>query len=186
MPKVLEIAELGQPVLREKAVDIESVDDPRVQEFIDDLIETGIDSNGVGIAAPQVFQPYRIFVIHSRPNPRYPEAPEIGPLAIINPEIIEYSEEMEKDWEGCLSIPGIRGLVPRHRSIKTRYTTRDGKIEERQFDDFVARIFQHELDHLNGVVFLDRMESSREIITEKEYQRMMIKALEEIETQNEG
>lgn len=176
MSKVLEIAELGQHVLREKASDIDNVEEPAVQEFIDNLIETAIDSNGVGIAAPQVFEPYRIFIINSRPNPRYPEAPEMGPVAVINPEIISRSDEKEKDWEGCLSIPGIRGLVPRHKQIRTRYMTREGKIEEREFTDFVARIFQHEFDHLNGTVFLDRMESSREIITEKEYQRLMIQA----------
>lgn len=176
MSKVLEIAELGQHVLREKASDIDNVEEPAVQEFIDNLIETAIDSNGVGIAAPQVFEPYSIFIINSRPNPRYPEAPEMGPVAVINPEIISCSDEKEKDWEGCLSIPGIRGLVPRHKQIRTRYMTREGKIEEREFTDFVARIFQHEFDHLNGIVFLDRMESSREIITEKEYQRLMIQA----------
>ena len=186
MPKVLEIAELGQPVLRERAVEIETIQDPRVQEFIDDLTLTGIDSNGVGIAAPQVFQPYRIFIINSRPNPRYPDAPEMGPMAIINPEILSYSEQREKDWEGCLSIPGIRGLVPRHKSVLTRFTTRDGNIEEREFTEFAARIFQHEFDHINGVVFLDRMDSSREIITEKEYQRMMLKLAEDLEIENEG
>jgi len=179
MSKVLEIAELGQPVLREKSADIENIHDPAVQEFIDNLIETAIDSNGVGLAAPQVFEPYRVFIINSRPNPRYPSAPEIGPVAIINPEVISYSDEKEKDWEGCLSIPGIRGLVPRHKGIHARYTTRDGNAEEKEFTDFVARIFQHELDHLNGVVFLDRMESSREIITEKLYQQLMVEASED-------
>ncbi len=176
MPKILEIAELGQPVLREKSLDIDNIEDPAIQEFIDNLIQTAIDSNGVGIAAPQVFEPYRIFIINSRPNPRYPEAPEMGPVAIINPEIISYSEEKEKGWEGCLSIPGIRGLVPRYKHISIRYMTREGNIEEKKFTDFVARIFQHEFDHLNGVVFLDRMESSQEIITEKEYQRLMTQA----------
>ena len=179
MVKVLEIAELGQPVLREKALDIENVRDEAVQELIDNLIETAVASNGVGIAAPQVFEPYRIFIINSRPNPRYPRAPEMGPAAIINPEITSYSDEKEKDWEGCLSIPGIRGLVPRHKSILARYTTRDGDTEERAFTDFIARIFQHEYDHINGVVFLDRLESSLEVITEKEYQRLMMKAMEE-------
>jgi peptide deformylase len=186
MAKVLEIAELGQPVLREKSLDIENIEDPAVQEFIDDLIETAIESNGVGIAAPQVFEPYRIFIINSRPNPRYPEAPEMGPVAIINPEIISYSEEKEKDWEGCLSIPGIRGLVPRHTSIRTRFTTRDGNMEEKEFTGFIARIFQHEFDHINGVVFLDRLESSADIITEKEYQRIITKYMEEIELEDEG
>jgi len=179
MAKVLEIAQLGQPVLREKSADIENIRDDAVQEFIDNLIETAIDSNGVGLAAPQVFEPYRIFIINSSPNSRYPDAPEEGPVAIINPEIVSYSDEKEKDWEGCLSIPGIRGLVPRHKSINARFTTRDGNTEEREFTDFVARIFQHEFDHLNGVVFLDRMESSADVITEKEYQKIMIKAAEE-------
>lgn len=178
MVKVLEIAELGQVVLREKALDIENVRDEAVQELIDNLIQTAVASNGVGIAAPQVFEPCRIFIIRSRPNPRYPNAPEMGPAAIINPEITSYSDEKEKDWEGCLSIPGIRGLVPRHKSVLTRYTTRYGDTEKREFTDFIARIFQHEYDHINGVVFLDRVESNREIITEKEYQRMVLHATE--------
>ena len=78
---------------------------------------------------------------------------------------------MVKGWEGCLSIPGIRGDVPRHRHIKTRYQTIDGTLVERPFSDFVARIFQHEDDHLRGIVFLDRLESTRDLITEKEYQK---------------
>ena len=108
------------------------------------------------------------------------------PTAIINPEILSFSKEKEKDWEGCLSIPGIRGLVPRHKSIRVKYLTRDGKEVESEFSDFIARIFQHELDHLNGTVFLDRMESSLEIITEKEYQRLISKAMEEMDLENEG
>jgi len=160
-------------------LDIENIQDEAVQEFIDNLIETAIDSNGVGIAAPQVFEPYRIFIINSRPNPRYPSAPEMGPVAIINPQITSYSYEREKDWEGCLSIPGIRGLVSRHKSIRARYLSRDGRTEEREFTGFIARIFQHEYDHINGVVFLDRLESSKEVITEKEYQRLTMKAMEE-------
>jgi len=179
MAKVLEIAELGQPVLKEKALDVENIHDGAVQELINNLIETAFNSHGVGIAAPQVFEPYRIFIINSRPSPRYPNAPEIGPMAIINPEITSYSDEKEKDWEGCLSIPGIRGLVPRHRSIVARYSRRDGSTREMEFSDFTARIFQHEYDHINGVLFLDRMESSHELVTEKEYQRLMMRAMEE-------
>ena len=186
MGKILEIAELGHPVLRQKASEVEDLQNTELQSFIDDLIETGIDSNGVGIAAPQVYESKRIFIISSRPNARYPNAPELGPIALINPEIISHSDEIEKDWEGCLSIPGIRGLVPRYKSIKVRYQTRDGAKEENEFTDFVARIFQHELDHLNGIVFLDRMESSHEIITEKEYQNLMSKILEETHLENKG
>lgn len=173
MGKILDIAELGNPVLRERASQVENLEDEEVQNFIDDLIATAIEANGVGIAAPQVYEPRRIFIISSRPNVRYPNAPEMGPVAIINPEITSFSEEKEKDWEGCLSIPGIRGLVPRHRTIKVKYLTRDGKEAETEFSDFIARIFQHELDHLNGIVFLDRLESNKEIVTEKEYQKLM-------------
>jgi peptide deformylase len=82
---------------------------------------------------------------------------------------------MVKDWEGCLSIPGVRGLVPRHQKIKVEYTDREGKLHKTEYGDFVARIFQHEYDHLDGIVFLDRMETTKEIIMEKEYQKLMKK-----------
>jgi peptide deformylase len=93
------------------------------------------------------------------------------PEVVINPEIIERSKELVKDWEGCLSIPGIRGHVPRYQRIRARYRTLDGREVENEFQDFVARVFQHEDDHLRGLVFLDRLESPRDVITEKEYQK---------------
>lgn len=173
MGKVLEIAELGNPILREKAFEIENLHDDSIQNFIDDLIETGLDAQGVGIAAPQVNESKRIFIISSHPSTRYPDAPEMKPVAIINPEIISGSKEIVKDWEGCLSIPGIRGMVPRHKSIQARYFLRNGKKEESEFTGFIARIFQHEYDHINGILFLDRLESNRDIITEKEYQKIV-------------
>lgn len=171
--KVLEITELGDPVLWEMAREVEDVSDPAVQALIDDLIETAYHANGVGIAAPQVGNTGRVFIISSHPNARYPDAPGIKPTAIINPEIVSKSEETVKGWEGCLSIPGIRGLVPRAKTVRARYTTRDGKNEEKEFSDFVARVFQHELDHLDGVLFLDRVESTRDIVTEKEYAKLL-------------
>ena len=172
MPTLLQISQLGHPILRRRADDVGAFDEPALQALIDDMIETCRDVDGVGIAAPQVYQPVRLFIIASKPNPRYPGAPEMEPLAVINPAIIAASEEMEKDWEGCLSIPGIRGLVPRHRSVTVSFTNRDGAREERTFDNFVARIFQHEHDHIEGLVFLDRT-SSKEMVTEKEYQRVL-------------
>ncbi len=171
--KVLEITELGDPVLREMAREVKDVTDPAVQSLIDDLIETAYHANGVGIAAPQVGNTERVFIISSHPSVRYPDAPELEPTAIINPEIVSKSEETVKGWEGCLSIPGIRGLVPRAKTVRARYTTRDGKTEEKEFRDFVARVFQHELDHLDGVLFLDRVESTRDIVTEKEYAKLL-------------
>jgi peptide deformylase len=177
--KILEIAEMGNPILRERAREVDNIHDPGVQSFIDDLIATGINANGVGIAAPQVDVPKRIFIISSRPNVRYPDAPLMEPEAVINPEIISCSEETVKGWEGCLSIPGIRGLVPRHRSVNVKYISRDGKVEERELSDFMARIFQLEYDHLNGVLFLDRLESNRDIITEREYMKLLQRESEE-------
>ena len=171
--KILEITEMGNPVLRERAAEVEDVNDPHVQEFIDDLIATCADASGVGIAAPQVDVTKRIFIISSRPNARYPNAPDMEPFAVINPEIISRSEETVKDWEGCLSIPGIRGLVPRHAWVDVRYISRGGRVEETRLTDFIARIFQHELDHLNGVLFLDRVLSTTDLITEKEYVKLL-------------
>lgn len=91
---------------------------------------------------------------------------------MINPEIRWMSDETEKGWEGCLSIPGLRGLVPRHRRIGVRYLTRAGEVREDEYVDFLARVFQHEFDHVQGIVFLDWVESSLELVTEKEYMRM--------------
>lgn len=131
------------------------------------------DVNGVGIAAPQVYESVRLFIIASHPNPRYPNAPMMKPTAIINPKIISSSKETAKDWEGCLSVPGIRALVPRATGISVEYTTLDGKRVKRQYKDFIARIFQHEYDHLEGKVFLDRIETPEDIVTDKEYLRIL-------------
>ncbi len=135
------------------------------------MLATVSDANGVGIAAPQVYEPLQIFIMASYPDPRYPDAPEMEPTAIVNPKILMTSDEMEKDWEGCLSVPGIRGLVPRHKRIGVKYTTVEGTTKEQEFSDFLARLFQHEYDHLNGIAFLDRLESTKDIITDKEFQK---------------
>jgi peptide deformylase len=171
MPILRQIAQLGQPVLRGVAGKIADPRAPEVQALIDDMLVTVADADGVGIAAPQVFEPLSLFIVASRPNPRYPHAPEMEPTAMINPEILWVSDEKEKGWEGCLSIPGLRGLVPRHRRIGVRYLTRAGEVREEEYVDFLARVFQHEFDHVQGMVFVDRVESTRELVTEKEYLR---------------
>ena len=173
MPILRQIAQLGQPVLRGVAEKVADPADPAVQALIEDLLVTVAEVNGVGIAAPQVYEPLALFIVASRPNQRYPHAPEMEPVAMINPEILWVSDEMEKGWEGCLSIPGLRGLVPRHRRIGVRYLTRAGEVREAEYADFLARVFQHEFDHLQGVVFIDRLESTRELMTEKEYIRSL-------------
>jgi peptide deformylase len=157
MGEVLEIIQLGNPILRQKAALTLNVKDNRIQKLMDDLIATAFLANGVGIAAPQVAQLERLCIIASRPNPRYPNAPYMEPTVMINPKILAHSTEIVTDWEGCLSIPGIRGLVPRYQAIEVEYTNRDGQIQKQELTDFVARIFQHEYDHLEGIVFLDRL-----------------------------
>ena len=170
MAIIRQIAQLGHPVLRAEAAAVTLPASTSTRVLIEDMLETLRDANGVGIAAPQVYESSALFIVASRPNPRYPDAPLLAPEIVINPEILERSQERVKGWEGCLSIPGIRGEVPRHRRIHVRYQTMAGDIVEKEFEDFVARVFQHEDDHLHGIVFLDRLESSRDVITEKEYQ----------------
>jgi peptide deformylase len=168
-----QIAQLGQPVLRRETKNIDDPSDPAVQALIDDMLVTVAEAGGVGIAAPQVFEPLRLFIVASRPNPRYPHAPAMEPTPMLNPEIVWRSDETEKGWEGCLSVPGIRGPVTRSVNIGVRYLTGDGVIREEELSGFLARIFQHEFDHISGLVFLDRVESNRELVTELEYQRLM-------------
>lgn len=170
---LLQICQLGKPILRKKAKEVKNIKDKNVQELIDNLIATVLDVDGVGIAATQVYQPLRIFILASHPNPRYPKAPKMQPEVIINPQIISTSPKKTKDWEGCLSIPQVRGLVPRYNSIELEYLTRDGKKEKKVFKGFVARIVQHEYDHIEGKVFLDRLDSTFDIVTEKEYQKII-------------
>lgn len=172
MSESLSIIKLGNPLLRQSSSFVNNVKDTHVQKLIDDLMKTLTETNGVGIAAPQVAVNYRLFIVASRPNPRYPNAPFMEPIVMINPKIIEHSAETVKGWEGCLSVPGIRGKVPRYQSITVEYTDVAGDSKNVKLVDFVARIFQHEYDHLDGIVFLDRVESTKELISEEEYQKL--------------
>lgn len=169
MTKLRQIAQLGHPVLRSKAEAISDFSRPELASIITDMMATLHDSNGVGLAAPQIYEPYRILIVASRPNIRYPHAPLMEPTVMLNPQFKSISEERHKDWEGCLSIPGIRALVPRYRFIEVRYDDLQGERQICHYEDFVARVFQHEYDHLEGLVFLDRVESNRDIVTEKEF-----------------
>lgn len=173
MPMLRQIAQLGHPVLRAAVSPLELPAAEGARALIADMLETLRDADGVGIAAPQVYESLAIFIVAPKPNSRYPDAPQQEPEIVINPEIVWRSDEMVKGWEGCLSIPGIRGLVPRHRRIRARYQTLDGARVEAEFSDFIARVFQHEDDHLRGLVFLDRLDSPRDVATEKEYQRLL-------------
>ncbi len=174
MTDSLPIVELGNPRLRQVSEAIADFTTPPIQDLINKLLVTVKQSNGVGIAAPQVGELVRLFIVASRPTLRYPQAPTMEPTAMINPRILSHSSDLAKDWEGCLSVPGLRGLVSRYRAIAVEYTGRDGKLHRQELTDFVARIFQHELDHLDGLVFLDRVETTLDLMSEQEYQTQIV------------
>ena len=164
-----DLLHIGHPTLRQCASRVSDLKSPKIQTLIDDLLQTVRSANGVGIAAPQVNVSLQIMIIASRPNPRYPDAPKMDPIALINPQILDRSPETTKGWEGCLSVPQYRALVPRHRSITVEYTDRTGTVVRSIFTDFIARIFQHEYDHFLGLVFLDRLESESDLITSEQF-----------------
>lgn len=163
------IIQLGNPQLRSRALPITDIADPHIQQLINDLIETAQVANGVGIAAPQVGKALRLFIVASRPNLRYPHAPSMVPTAMLNPQIIAHSDEVVKDWEGCLSVPDQRGQVRRYQEIEVTYQDRWGELQRQVLTDFVARIFQHEYDHLEGRVFVDRVEDPQTLLSEADY-----------------
>lgn len=168
------IAKLGEKVLRKKAKKVHDVSDAEIHKLIQYMIACVKKSNGVGLAAPQIFESLQILIISSGPNSRYPNAPLMKDEIIINPKIIEKYDDKVKDWEGCLSIPGIRALVPRYRKIKVKYTTLNNESKVVIFEDFIARVFQHEYDHLVGKVFIDRVKNSKDIISEEIYLNMIV------------
>jgi peptide deformylase len=142
---------------------------PVIQGLIDDMLATLAHSGGIGLAAPQVSHPMRIIVVRSTPRPDWPEAPKIEPFVMINPRILQQSERTVVAYEGCLSIPGIRGEVTRPESVHVRYFNRIGNRIEEWFTSLAARVIQHEIDHLNGTLFIDYGIST--LCTEGEYQR---------------
>ncbi|MDA0379179.1 MAG: peptide deformylase [Bacteroidetes bacterium] len=155
---VLDITKIGHPVLREacRPVSLDELHSEAMQQFIDDLIETKRAANGAGIAAPQVGRAIRIFVVEVKNNPRYPYKPE-APLTIcVNPELEFLTEERYLNYEGCLSIPDLRGQVPRCPHIRVKAWDRSGEPFERIVKGITAGTFQHEYDHIEGILFPDR------------------------------
>jgi len=173
MSEVREIAQLGAEVLRLRAHEVHDINAPEMQEVINDLFVSLASTNGVGLAAPQISASWRMMIIASRPSERYPYAPEMEPTLMVNPSFEVLSGVQEKDWVGCLSIPGIRAKVPRYMQIKVSYINALGDAVAQDLEDFVARVFQHEYDHLDGLVYLDRVESNKDIISESEFLKLM-------------
>jgi peptide deformylase len=171
--KVLPIAEIGNRVLRKKTKTVSFPLDDTVLQLIADMFQTMMITNGVGIAAPQVFQSLRIIIIASRPNERYPYAPLMKPVVMINPEIIEKVDRLVTDWEGCLSVPNIRGLVPCSESVTIRYQDVKGKSTTKKLTGFPARIVQHEVAHIQGLLFTDRVRSSLDLYSQSEFKKRL-------------
>jgi peptide deformylase len=172
---ILKVARMGHPVLRAKAraLDRTEIRSAPVQKLIDDMLETMAEYHGVGLAAPQIHEGLRIFV--AALDAKDEGESEDQPLALINPEITIVGSDVVEDWEGCLSIPDIRGRVPRAREIKVRAFDRRGDRIELHAHDFPARVIQHETDHLDGVLFFDRMTSFETLTFLDEYSRYWTK-----------
>ena len=174
---ILKVSRMGHPVLRKKVrpVPPAEITAAPIQRLIDDMTQTMLEYNGVGLAAPQVHEELRVFVAQVfRDHEEDEEDAEPGSLkilALINPEIKPVGRHVEEDWEGCLSIPDVRGLVPRHRDISVKAYDRTGRPIEMQASGFMARVIQHETDHLDGVLFLDRMKSLDSLSFIEEYAR---------------
>jgi peptide deformylase len=170
---ILKVAHLGHPVLRKVAEPVppEAIGASEIQRFIDDLIETMIEYDGAGLAAPQVHVSQQIVTFQVDDNPRYPDAEAIPLTVLINPKITPLSEHKEEDWEGCLSLPDLRGRVPRYTLVRVEAYDRSGKKLNYIAKDFHARVAQHECDHLIGKVFVDRMSSMESLSFLREFSR---------------
>ncbi len=177
---VLKVARLGHPVLRQVASPVppEEIRSPDVQRLIDDMIETMREYDGAGLAATQVHTPRRIAVIEVQANPRYPQAPHIPLMVLVNPVVAPLTEEMEEDWEGCLSVPDLRGKVPRYTAVRLDCHDRDAQRLSLVAKDFLARVIQHETDHLDGIVYLDRMRDLSTLTHIAEWQKYWLGARE--------
>jgi peptide deformylase len=170
---IRKIATLGHPVLREvsRPITREELASAKVQAFIDDLVETMHDANGAGLAANQVHEPIRICAIEVRNNPRYPYKPNFPLTILVNPEVVPTTDDTFLNYEGCLSVPNLRGEVRRFTGVHVRAWDRLGKDIELDVKGLTAGTFQHEVDHLDGKVFLDRVEDTRSLATWADFER---------------
>lgn len=171
---VLDIVRIGEPVLRAVAepVDESQLATPGFQRFLDDLVETMRAANGAGLAAPQVGVSKRVFCVEVHDNPRYPYKPDLDLRVLVNPELRVLSDETFTSWEGCLSIPDLRGALPRALEVEVSYLDRDGSRVTEEIRGLSAVTFQHEQDHLDGILFVDRVEDTRALATWDVFRRL--------------
>lgn len=170
---LLEVIRLGHPALRSVAADVPEdwFGSGRLADLGRAMVHTMLEEQGVGLAAPQVAEGLRLFTYWV---PAADDEPEIAPTILVNPEVRVIGDDVEEGWEGCLSIPGLRGLVPRARRVKVRARGIEGEAISLTADGFHARVIQHENDHLDGIVFLDRMTSTHSLAFEPEWERYVL------------
>ena len=173
MPTIRAIAQVGEPVLRQRAREVtpEELRSPEFQSFIDDLIATMRHARGAGLAANQVFEPVQVCALEVRDNPRYPYKPNIPLTVLVNPVLEPIGEERFDNYEGCLSVPNLRGVVSRHARLRVRALDRHGEPLDFEAAGISAGTYQHEVDHLWGKLFLDRVEDSTTLCTWETFSR---------------
>ncbi len=180
---LLKIAKMGNPVLRKisEPVSKKEIQTAEFQRFIDDMIETMRDEDGLGLAAPQVHVSKQVVVIESLDDDRTPEAPPFPLLVLVNPVFKYLSKELRTGWEGCLSLDNLRGKVPRSRAVKLEALDRNGNPVVLDWEEFPAVVLQHEIDHLRGHLFVDRMKDMSTLTHLGEFHRYWIKGEKNVE-----
>lgn len=163
----LPIAVVGEAILKQVAPPVAHFD-ASLQQLVEQMSASMVAANGVGIAAPQIHKSLALFIMASRPNERYPDAPLMEPVVVVNPQILSRSAQLESGEEGCLSVPGQRVNILRHQSIQVRYQDVLGQWQEAELTGFIARIFQHEFDHLQGITLIERAKMIEQHIINRE------------------
>jgi peptide deformylase len=150
---IREVLRMGDPRLLRRSEEITHFDTPELRELLEDMRDTMAHLNGAGLAAPQIGVNLRVVIFGVRANPRYPGVEEVPDTVLINPVLTPLGDELEEAWEGCLSVPGMRGVVPRYLRLRYRGFDENGRPFERDVSDFHARVVQHEVDHLDGILY---------------------------------
>ncbi len=158
---VREVLRMGDLVLLQQAEEVTEFNTPELDALINDMLETMAACDGAGLAAPQIGVGLRVVIFGVEQNPRYPDADAVPLTVLINPQITALTDDVEQGWEGCLSLPGMRGLVSRFTQIHYKGFDQKGEIIEREVDDFHARVVQHECDHLDGILYPQRIQDIR-------------------------
>lgn len=158
---IRQILRMGVPGLLRRAQTVTGFNSPELDALIVDMFETMAACDGAGLAAPQIGVDLRVVIFEVGHNPRYPDAESVPRTVLINPQIMPLRDEMDEDWEGCLSVPGMRGLVPRYTHIHYKGFDQQGRAFEREVDGFHARVVQHECDHLDGILYPQRIQDMR-------------------------